>query len=514
MDALRLPPRRLAFLLFAALLAIAAAEPAAGRDAAGFYNPRPSPDTRFVYVSTSGDDRANGRGENTPLRTLERAKKQLRDGFPDHLLIRAGDRFDEPFGYFAKSGRSADQPMFVGVYGEGDRPEFNGGLLAHAATGVSHLVIQGLAFRDRSRDPADPSFSVEAARRGGYGIKWNERGENVLFEDLKISRFFVGMDLSGDAGDKPDDEEIRARQRAGKHPLRDVTVRRCIVVDNYGVNGHAQGLFASNLDGLRVEECTFDRNGHDEAVEGSKPDIFKHNVYQYFTLNSRMELVGNLITRPSAQGAQVRGGGLVEGNFFGRCPIAMTILDGESRVAGNAVLDASDIAGVQENGFGFLVESVASIELTGNLFAHKNSGSGHGVAVKVSQKWDHHGRDPWRERIGNPQLSATITGNLVSDWPTASKWPAFDVNEDQVDAVVTGNRVDPAGAAVPTLADYMAANGRGGGDPYEALAEEAANRPRGTWDPRWTAAGVNAFLRAGAGLDEAAPAAGRDPSHR
>lgn len=53
----------------------------------------PSSDTRTIYVSSStGNDSNNGLSESTPKRTIAAGKSLLRNGYPDWLLLKCGDR--------------------------------------------------------------------------------------------------------------------------------------------------------------------------------------------------------------------------------------------------------------------------------------------------------------------------------------------------------------------------------------------------------------------------------------
>src|SRR5687767_15760812 len=64
----------------------------------GWTDITPSADTRTIFVSSSlGDDRNDGTSPNFPLRTLARGYGALRNGKPDHLLLRSGDVWNEQF---------------------------------------------------------------------------------------------------------------------------------------------------------------------------------------------------------------------------------------------------------------------------------------------------------------------------------------------------------------------------------------------------------------------------------
>ncbi|MEM1214011.1 MAG: hypothetical protein AAGI68_17135, partial [Planctomycetota bacterium] len=101
--------------------------------ASGAYDPAdgwlplvPSADSRVIHVSWSeGDDANDGLSPSHPIRTIGKGKSMLRSGRPDWLLFRAGDTWNDRFGSWNWSGRSANEPMVIGAYGSGARPKFN-----------------------------------------------------------------------------------------------------------------------------------------------------------------------------------------------------------------------------------------------------------------------------------------------------------------------------------------------------------------------------------------------------
>lgn len=89
---------------------------------------KPSADSKIIYVSSSeGNDSNSGKSPENPVATIGKAKELIRDGYPDHILLKRGDEWilNEGLGAFY-SGRSAVEPLVVGYYGEsGDRPLLN-----------------------------------------------------------------------------------------------------------------------------------------------------------------------------------------------------------------------------------------------------------------------------------------------------------------------------------------------------------------------------------------------------
>ena len=55
-----------------------------------------SADSRLVFVSSSsGSDTNSGLDELSPVKTIAKAFSIVRDGYPDHVLLKRGDTFTE-----------------------------------------------------------------------------------------------------------------------------------------------------------------------------------------------------------------------------------------------------------------------------------------------------------------------------------------------------------------------------------------------------------------------------------
>jgi len=80
--------------------------------------------SRVIYVSSStGNDNNNGLTPQTAVATLAKGESLLRNGYPDQLLLKAGDTFvNQSFGDLTVSGQSATAPMVIGTYGTGPAP--------------------------------------------------------------------------------------------------------------------------------------------------------------------------------------------------------------------------------------------------------------------------------------------------------------------------------------------------------------------------------------------------------
>ncbi|MEL7239750.1 MAG: hypothetical protein AAGK78_12895, partial [Planctomycetota bacterium] len=192
----------------------------------------PSSDSLVFYVAETGSDSNDGLSPNRPLRTVSEGLRRLRNGKPDWLLLRRGDVFSDTLGQWEKSGRAIDEKMVVGAYGEGPRPVLSTG------TGKAMWMIKNdrrahLAFVSLELRPG-VKYQREAITLIAGGV------EDVLFEDIKISGYALGVAMNGS--------------------LKDIAFRRCVIVDNAGWT-RSQALYSEGVDGLLVEQCMFDRNG-------------------------------------------------------------------------------------------------------------------------------------------------------------------------------------------------------------------------------------------------------------
>src|SRR4051812_49624282 len=86
----------------------------------GWTDVTPEPESRVVYVSSSGgsDTGNTGLSASNPVKSLAQARKLVRSGFGDQVLLRRGDTFRETFETWDVSGRDATSPAVIGAYGD------------------------------------------------------------------------------------------------------------------------------------------------------------------------------------------------------------------------------------------------------------------------------------------------------------------------------------------------------------------------------------------------------------
>lgn len=296
----------LACTLAALVLPLSAPAFAAGtQDGDSFWTTfNPSSDTRFVFVSTSGSDTNSGLSPSTPVKTLAKAESLLRDGYPDWMLLKRGDTWYESMPSWSKSGRSESEKMVVGAYGDGgERPQIRPlagatGLQAVGTDQAAHVAFVGFHMEPSERqDDQNPT-----------GIRWLRESEDILFEDLYVSGFRNNFAI---------------QKASGVDAVKDIRLNGCVIVDSWSITAHSQGIYASGLDGLLIENSVIASNGFN-ADRGASPTVFSHNIYIQNS-NQNVTVRNNIIADASSHGVQLRPGGVVEGNLFISNPLSVLI---------------------------------------------------------------------------------------------------------------------------------------------------------------------------------------------
>jgi hypothetical protein len=404
-----------------------------------------SADTRAVFVSSSaGDDLHDGLTPTTPKRTLAAGIALLRHGYPDWLLLRRGDVWQESLGQWKKSGRGQHEPMVVTTYGDGTgRPLLRTGALPGLIThggGSSPATIDCVAF-------VGLHFLADGYTGGGdcVGAQFLQPGAHLLIEDCKFEGYSTNLVFQG---------------YGGRH--EDFRLRRSVVVDAYAVHaigGHSQGLYAHAVDGLLIEENVFDHNGWNENVPGAGADIYSHNLY-VDNGNSDVVVRGNVIANGSSHGLQLRPGGAVINNLFVRNSIAMLVGGGnnpepggvQAMVFGNVILDGKDIDAANPRGWGMVFANIASGTVAFNVVASNVLG---GQPVAMVLDGDH---------VGDTSASIGIHGlridrNVIYAWDGGVYVEGDDV--EVTDIEFRGNDVQNPTTRQPLLEHREAASTHG-----------------------------------------------------
>jgi hypothetical protein len=440
------------------------------RDAEGWTQIAPAPETQIIYVSSSaGNDANDGSSPGQAVNTLTRAEDLFTTGHPVWMLLKAGDSWNEAVGGWGWPGLDADRPSLISSYGTGARPVLKtgseAGILLFGGGGapatLNFIDIIGLDFYANERDPDSPDFAAGtslpsgiAAARGGTGI---------LVEGCRLRFYGVGINVSGMDG-----------------PWSDVTIRRNVVVNSYGADEtmYSQGMYVSETNGLVIEENILDHNGWSSSplLPEAVATIFNHNLYLQST-NSNVVVRDNIIAHASSHGLQARSGGTITGNLFVHNPISILIGANASNepqagmVTDNVILDGSDIMWTATliRGWGIDINYLPTLQVTGNVIA-KNLTAGPSVIV-------------------NDGTANTIVNNVMYSWG--------EVIDHTNLATVGSGQIDPTNLADPTrsVGSYMASLGRTA--TLDAFLAAAEAQYKGNWNTAFMAAAVNAYIRAG-----------------
>lgn len=324
-----------------------------------------SGDTQKIYVSSStGNDSNNGLTPETAVRTLARARNLMRNNYPDWMLLKAGDTFNEQM-VLSKSGRSNTERAVITSYGEGARPIIlapdNTAGVYNGRNTISNLNIVGIHIK--ALDSGNSSGGIFLLGDAVYHIS------NILIEDCYVEKFGTNIIIENMSG--------------VLDPISNISLRRNIVVDAFPPGGaHSQGAFIANVDGLIIEDNLFDHNGWKNA-DRSDATIFNHNIYLATSNSPNTVVRRNILTRASSHGVQVRGGGEISDNVLVQDPISILLGGGDpsphthtvgitGSILNNIVLEGNDINATAPRGWGINLGNIGmdGALVQGNIIAH------------------------------------------------------------------------------------------------------------------------------------------------
>jgi hypothetical protein len=374
-----------------------------GQDAAGFTVVHPQNGSQRIYVSARGNDAANGLSPSSPVRTVAKGISKLRSGTGDQVLIERGQTYSGGLGYFNKSGRSPQEPLFIGTYGSGARPVLNTGgsqaLSIGTRTGVRNLVVQGLKFQPSSTASVD-------------GISMTGIADHVLIEDCEITRYVNNVVLHKWYG-----------------PITNIGLRRNVITDAYTRNGsNSEGLYAEAVNNLTLEENVFDHNGWGN---GKPQTMFNHNAYIRATTTGLVAR-GNVFANASSHGLQARGGGIIENNVFIDNPSGLSfgLVNGSpvtpggvtGRVVNNVFMGTRNI-GTSIRGTAIEVGNVrrGGTTISGNVIAN---GTATTKLPAIQLAWGS-GNENAYQAVGINDL--TMANNVVYRW-SVGLWVVYGQN--------------------------------------------------------------------------------------
>ena len=431
----------------------------------------PSSDSRVIYVSySSGDDNNDGLSETSPKKTIEAADQLMRDGYPDHMLLRRGDTWPE-FGGLGrwKSGRSPSEPIVISYYGEsGDRPVIKTieRFLHPNGYGFNYQAFIGLDLYNSHHDPDSPDFDD-----GDYaaGIRLIGGGRDILFEDCRMR--FMQITSTTYTWDNHEDNIVA-----------NFKLRRCIITDSWAHNtttthdARPQGYYAHATYGILVEECVFDHNGWSEAFSDANANMYNHNIYLSTGNYGPIIIRGNILSRGSSHGLQLRSGGIAENNLFYGNAIGMNagyteypLYNTENTYVRNNVVTGGrpqipdDYTAPQTGAlWGIWKQLINDYYCYNNIVCTINDTRASNINPYVGQTANEFG-----------------TGNIAWNWVNNS------------DPAVDPGWVDPS----RTVESYNASLGNPA--TFEDFIERARNRPVHTWPEEYSASNVINYIRDG-----------------
>ncbi|HEY7886265.1 MAG TPA: Ig-like domain-containing protein [Cellvibrionaceae bacterium] len=480
----------------------------------GFTPIEPSDDSRIIYVSSSEGVNSNDcLSPATPCATLAAGTDKMREGYPDHLYLKRGDIWRGTGLNDIPSGRSISEPAVVAFYGDsGARPRLENHGTSRLGTRrripetdprwqgegdtrrkiyLSYVHIIGLEFYNYRLDPAHPEFTGGDA---SASISLLDDYRHILFEDNKFN--FT---------------KINSHEYDG-FDQKNLTFRRNIWNGYYAnTSSYSQQIsrpsnIYAGVVGLQLIENVFDHGGWHASVPGAGANMYNHNIYLQGGYDGENIIIrGNIVTRGSSHGIQMRAGGLADNNFFARNATSLSI----------GYKDPTMHHGVRAHVFNNVISEGHSMIKGHDACSFDNACSGAFWGIDLDTRG---GNADWQAR--DNIVSSQAPGD--TQWQTQGyglnrialghKTPATGgthhrgldaphITETNNIAWQWANASEGEGPSYPdpgrTLADYN--THLGGARSFEAFMTVVLNRPLQTWDERYSAAAINDYIREGFG---------------
>jgi hypothetical protein len=308
----------------------------------------------------------------------------LRDGYPDWLLLKKGDTWNENIpNQWQLSGKGLAEKMLISSYGTGARPKirtaglFDNCVYFVSGTKGSHTAWVDLHFETPS---SYPSLPVPTARCFvGFNSADDVLIEGCLFRDFDTAFLFQGGS--------------------------NIVLRRNVLYRMVG-----QGSYIQNVTNLNFEEniCA------DIANLWEPANLYRHTIYVDNEGNTGIVLNRNVVLDSSGAALYCRPGGTIDNNTVVRATIAIDFGGGDSwasnnlgvdgTITNNVLLDSVDLPGGSGRGWGISLLNVASATIQGNIMAHCTSAT-NSFATDFDGSKD-----------GNLIKNVTYSGNVIYNW--------------------------------------------------------------------------------------------------
>lgn len=453
--------------------------------ATGFTAITPSADTRIIYVSQS-----SGADDNTcltalsPCRSLTAAFEKTREGFPDHVYLKRGEIWrGEKLKNILRSGRSANEPAVLAFYGDdGARPriEHDEPLYTNTSYVLQNFHFIGLEIASYKMELGHSEFT--GSEDDKTTLFFLGGTENLLFEDI----LFTQAELLFQDWDSGQSKNVKIR--------RNIFTGTYYSKSAFDRDRRPSNQFIADTDGILFEENVYDYGGWHPEISGAASNQFNHNLYiQYGQNGNGVIFRRNIVVRASSHGVHGRPGGLYENNFFARNAIGLqmgykqrplaegtfaiardnVITEGESMVRGEGACTGAGLCTAALWGLRLEELGEGSVTVEGNIVAGLSS------------------HDQWQELYGNlsrvgltsDKEQVNYSNNHVWHWDTPTQ------GDEK-------NYVDPD-RNLATYNQFL-----GGDNDFDDFMDAVKERPLQTWDTRYSAAGINNYIRAGFGLEE------------
>jgi hypothetical protein len=388
-------------------------------------------------------------------------------------------------------GADPAHPVVIGSYGNLSSPlpilnfdssknagiECSGG--GGTAASVSNVYIMYAAVIPLPRDGKEAN---EAIRIVLQGSNWE----------------FCGLYVNG----AKDNFNVISNNSKNEARFSNFRWRRCVSINAFSASGaHAQGLYAEGIDDFLVTECLFAHNGWAEGVAGAEPTIFNHNIY--FRDNVRNgRFTGNIFAYSSSHGINYQFNGLIEDNFFEKCPVPIFCRTMNVTVRNNVIMGSGDIGADHPRGMGLLIGSRSDLGglagpcfVTHNIFSKKTA-AGREAAVRCGSQED------------GESCVVSFDQNAFYDWPSdVNNWldrtPPLPPPGGKGDLFSISGTQEALGKvphpAWPDPSRSMASYAKvvGVGTTSEDFLNAAANNHYGTWRKELSATALNKYMREG-----------------
>jgi len=300
---------------------------------------------RVIFVADDGNDgtaQIYGIGDVTfdsngifqapvgvaPYLTITAAYAQVRDGYPDILLLKRGDTWTEAFatgsiGRWNNSGPSSTVRQILASYGSsGDRPLLNIGIYSGWQTegtpDANNVIISGIQFY---------AHLWESSTEGRC-VNLLGTSEEILFEDCVFNR---------------NTNLVQGYPEGSRHT--NIAFRRCQFIEGKSGELTAFTLGGYGVDGLLIEENLFYK-----PVEGNR-HLYLDNGLNNATPNTLIR--GNIMYVSQRSGISARAGGSIEKNLIVQNDLVLVGQHGSTLEGGiisgiirdNVFLESVEIAG-------------------------------------------------------------------------------------------------------------------------------------------------------------------------